>query len=150
MEVLSQVHWVDIDSSDFSDIGSGKEAPSVRPSSKQTDNSSWPLIPTETSPLAAQLTLSIHDIADVYKFEIEGWDESEHIIQFVLEGSDLENLKLEVWNIDQENWEEIDSRANILSNGEIKTTLEVGRGTHFVRVAVLNSTNLTSNSWENT
>ena len=147
LDVLSQVHWIDIAFTDFSDIASGKEAPSVRPSSKQTDNSSWPLIPTETSPLAAQLTLSIHDMADVYKFEIEGWEESEHIIQFVLEGSELENLKLEVWNIDQENWEEVDSRANILSNGEIKTTLEVGRGTHFVRVAVLNSTNLTSNSW---
>jgi len=147
LEVFSKVHWIDVTVSDFSDIQSGKEAPSVRPSTKQTNNSSWPLISKQTSPLEGELTLSIHDTADVYKFEIQGWEESEHIIQFVLEGSELENLKLEVWNIDQETWEVLDTRTNALSNGELKSTLEIGRGTHFVRVAVLNSTNLTSNNW---
>jgi len=145
--VESHVHWIDIEVSDYSDIDSGQEAPSYRPSSSLSVNSSCPLMPKQSAPLEGELTLSIHDTADVYRIEIEGWDESEHVVQIVVEGSDIESLQLVFWNMDQETWSEVDSRAATLANGKIQLALEVSRGTHFFRVSLLNSNNYTQHEW---
>ena len=147
VHVESPVHWVSIDVSDFSDLQSGEEAPSYRPSSSTSKNSSWPHMPKQSAQLEGELTLSIHDTADVYRIEIEGWEESEHMIQIIVEGNSIEVLKLELWSMDQETWSDVESRAAKLANGKIQLAIEVSEGTHFFRVSLLDDTNYTQHDW---
>ena len=143
----SPVHYVNLMVEDFSDFGSGLEAPSVRPLSPQSDNASWPLMNLESGPIEGEMTLAVHDTADVYRLEVNGWFESVHLIRFTLESMHIEQFELEVWNIDQESWDVIDSRRSIYSNGKIQASLEVGPGTHFLRVALVDATNNTPHPW---
>ena len=145
--VESNVHWIVIHVEDFSDIGSGEEAPSYLPSSQSADNSSWPLMPLQSGQIEGQLTLAIHDTADVYRIEIEGWDESEHLVKILVEGSNLELLQLELWSMEQDTWIDEDARTVTLVNGKIQTVLEMSRGTHFFRVSLLDSVNQSNHSW---
>ena len=145
--VESNVHWIVIHVEDFSDIGSGEEAPSYLPSSPSADNSSWPLMPLQSGQIEGQLTLAIHDTADVYRIEIEGWDESEHLVKILVEGSNLELLQLELWSMEQDTWIDEDARTVTLVNGKIQTVLEMSRGTHFFRVSLLDSVNQSNHSW---
>jgi len=147
LHVESPVHWIDIFVLDFSDIDSGEEAPSYRPSSALSANSSWPLMPKQSAQLEGELTLSIHDTSDVYRIEIEGWDESEHVVKIIVEGSNIESLQLEFWNMDQETWSEVESRTATLADGKIQLALEVSRGTHFFRVSLIDSNNYTQHTW---
>jgi len=147
LHVEAIVHWIDIVVTDFSDIDSGEEAPSVRPSSALSENASWPLMPKKSTPLEGELTLSIYDTADVYRIEIEGWDDSEHLIQILVEGSNIETLQLELWSMDQESWSEVDSRTATFANGKIQLAMEVSRGTHFFRISLLDSANQTQHGW---
>ena len=145
--VESDVHWIEIQVSDFGDIDSGEEAPSYIPSSASTDNSSWPLMPLQSGQLEGELTLSILDTADVYRIEIEGWDESEHLVQILVEGSNLEGLQLELWSMEQETWIDEDARTVTLTSGKIQSALEMSRGTHFFRISLLDSANQTDHNW---
>jgi len=145
--VEALVHWIDIVVSDISDIDSGEEAPSFRPSSAMSVNTSWPLMPKQSPQLEGELTLSIHDTADVYRIEIEAWDESKHVVKIIVEGSNIESLQLEFWSIDQETWSEVDSRTATLADGKIQLALELSRGTHFFRISLLDSINYTQHSW---
>ena len=145
--VEAEIHWIEIHVLDISDIQSGEEAPSYRPPSPDSDNSSWPLMPTQSNQISGELTLSIHDTADVYRLEIEGWDESEHLVKVIVEGGNLEVLQLELWSIDQETWSDEDSRTVTLANGKIQTVLEMSRGTHFFRISLLDSENSTLQPW---
>ena len=145
--VESEVHWIEIHVGTFDDINSGEEAPSYLPSSASTENSSWPLMPLQSGQLEGQLTLSIHDTADVYRIEIEGWDESEHLVKILVEGAHLEVLQLELWSIEQETWVDEDARAVTLANGKIQTVLEMSHGTHFFRISLLDSANHTEHQW---
>ena len=145
--VESEVHWIEIQSEDFADIDSGEDAPSYLPASASTENSSWPRMPLQSGQLEGQLTLAIHDTADVYRIEIEGWDKSQHLVKILIEGSNLEVLQLELWSIDQEKWIDEDARTVILVNGKIQTVLEMSHGTHFFRVSLLDSANNTNHSW---
>ena len=145
--VESEVHWIEIHSEDFADIDSGEDAPSYLPASASTENSSWPRMPLQSGQLEGQLTLAIHDTADVYRIEIEGWDKSQHLVKILIEGSNLEVLQLELWSIDQEKWIDEDARTVILVNGKIQTALEMSHGTHFFRVSLLDSANNTNHSW---
>jgi len=147
VHVESPVHWINIDVSDFSDLRSGEDAPSYRPSSSMSDNSSWPQMPKQSAQVEGELTLSIHDTADVYRIEIEGWEESEHIIQIVVEGNSIELLKLELWSMDQETWSDVESRTATLANGKIQLAIEVSQGTHFFRVSLLDAVNYTQHEW---
>ncbi len=145
--VESDVHWIEIQVSDFGDIDSGEEAPSYIPSSASTDNSSWPLMPLQSGQLEGELTLSILDTADVYRIEIEGWDESEHLVKILVEGSNLEGLQLELWSMEQETWIDEDARTVTLTSGKIQSALEMSRGTHFFRISLLDSANQTDHNW---
>ncbi len=147
VHVESPVHWINIDISDFSDLRSGEDAPSYRPSSSMSDNSSWPHMPKQSAQVEGELTLSIHDTADVYRIEIEGWEESEHMIQIVVEGNSIELLKLELWSMDQETWSDVESRTATLANGKIQLAIEVSQGTHFFRVSLLDAANYTQHEW---
>ncbi|MDA8546724.1 hypothetical protein N9Z48_00030 [Euryarchaeota archaeon] len=147
VHLLSPVHYVTVQVEDFSDLGSGLEAPSVRPLSRLSDNSSWPSMSLDSGTIEGEMTLSIHDTADVYKLEVDGWVESEHLVRFTLESMNIEQFELEIWSMDQETWEVIDSRRSTFSNGKIQASLEVGPGTHFLRVALVDATNSTPHPW---
>jgi hypothetical protein len=104
-------------------------------------------MPKQSAQLEGELTLSIHDTSDVYRIEIEGWDESEHVVKIIVEGSNIESLQLEFWNMDQETWSEVESRTATLADGKIQLALEVSRGTHFFRVSLIDSNNYTQHTW---
>jgi len=147
VHLLSPVHYVTVQVDDFSDLDSGLEAPSVRPLSRLSENTSWPIMNLDSGPIEGEMTLSIHDTADVYKLEVNGWFESKHLVQFTLESMAIEQFELEVWSMDQDSWEVIDSRRSTFSNGKIQASLELGPGTHFLRVALVDATNSTPHPW---
>ena len=139
--VEAPVFWLDMYLSDYSDFSSGSEAPSLLPMNVDSDNSSYPLLPIDELVHYAELTLSVHDISDVYKIEIDAWEDSQHLIQITAEG-DVQSLQLEMWDIDQETWLQNDFIETNYSNGKLQTALQVGRGTHFVRVSLIDGEQL--------
>ncbi len=134
--IEAPVFWLDMYLSDYSDFSSGNEAPSLLPMKVDSDNSSYPTLPIDDLVHHAELTLSVHDISDVYKIEIDAWEDSLHLIQITAEG-DVQNLQLEMWDIDQQTWLVNDFIEANYSNGKLQTALQVNRGTHFVRVSLI-------------
>ncbi len=134
--IEAPVFWLDMYLSDYSDFSSGNEAPSLLPMKVDSDNSSYPTLPIDDLVHHAELTLSVHDISDVYKIEIDAWEDSLHLIQITAEG-DVQNLQLEMWDIDQQTWLVNDFIETNYSNGKLQAALQVGRGTHFVRVSLI-------------
>ena len=139
--IEAPVFWVVMFLFDYSDFSSGSEAPSLLPMNVDSDNSSYPLLPIDELVHYAELTLSVHDISDVYKIEIDAWEDSQHLIQITAEG-DVQSLQLEMWDIDQETWLQNDFIETNYSNGKLQTALQVGRGTHFVRVSLIDGEQL--------
>jgi hypothetical protein len=147
--VEAPVFWLDMYLSDYSDFSSGIEAPSLLPLYSHSDNSSYPTLPIDELLHYAELTLSVHDISDVFKIEIDAWEDSLHLIQITAEG-DIQSLKIEMWDMDQESWAEKDFIETNYSNGKLQTALQVGRGTHFVRVSLVDGEqylNSQNSSW---
>jgi hypothetical protein len=147
--IEAPVFWLDMYLSDYSDFASGIEAPSLLPLSSSSDNSSYPALPIDDLIHYAELTLSVHDISDVFKIEIDAWEDSLHLIQITAEG-DIQSLKIEMWDMDQESWAEKDFIETNYSNGKLQTALQVGRGTHFVRVSLVDGEqylNSQNSSW---
>ena len=64
----------------FADLDSGQDAPTVRPSSNNVSNSSWPQLYPPADGIEGELTLAIHDTADVFKIEVTGYESSIHLI----------------------------------------------------------------------
>ena len=147
--IEAPVFWLDMYLSDYSDFASGIEAPSLLPLSSSSDNSSYPTLPIDELLHYAELTLSVHDISDVFKIEIDAWEDSLHLIQITAEG-DIQSLKIEMWDMDQESWAEKHFIETNYSNGKLQTALQVGRGTHFVRVSLVDGEqylNSQNSSW---
>ena len=138
---------VEVGTSQFDDLGSNLEAPSQRPSSPFMNNESWPTLLRDTDPIQGELTLAIHDTADVYKLEITGYEDSIHMVQVSLVGANLEVLQIDMWELDQTTWETIDTRNALRVNGKVQTALELPPGTHFVRVSHNDVSNVTNHSW---
>ena len=138
---------VEVGTSQFDDLGSNLEAPSQRPSSPFMNNESWPTLLRDTDPIQGELTLAIHDTADVYKLEITGYEDSIHLVQVSLVGANLEVLQIDMWELDQTTWETIDTRNALRVNGKVQTALELPPGTHFVRVSHNDVSNVTNHSW---
>lgn len=138
---------VEVGTSQFDDLESNLEAPSQRPSSPFMNNESWPTLLRDTDPIQGELTLAIHDTADVYKLEITGYEDSIHLVQVSLVGANLEVLQIDMWELDQTTWETIDTRNALRVNGKVQTALELPPGTHFVRVSHNDVSNVTNHSW---
>tara|TARA_B100001564_G_scaffold345965_1_gene345222 strand:- start:170 stop:2398 length:2229 start_codon:yes stop_codon:yes gene_type:complete len=138
---------LEVATTQFDDLGSTLEAPSQRPSTPSMNNESWPTLQRDTDPIQGQLTLAIHDTADVYKLEIIGYEDSIHLVQVSLVGANLEVLQIDMWELDQTTWETIDTRNAVRVNGKVQTALELPPGTHFVRVSHNDVSNATNHSW---
>lgn len=138
---------IEVGSTGFSDSGTMFEAPSQLPTNSIASNASWPSLAMDTEPLEGELTLAIHDTADVYKIEVNGYEDSIYLVQVRLMSSHLEHLQLDMWEIDQGTWEAVDTRNAQIINGKIMTVLELPPGTHFVRVSHVDGNNATNHPW---
>ena len=145
LQITGIAFFIEISSEDYSDAGQGIEAPSLSPIFKATDNSSWPTINIDENSLNGQFTLPIFDYSDVYKLEITGWEDSIHFVKFTVEG-DIADCEVELIEKNQETWENKETKVRTLSSGKIEVALEVERGTHFLRISIINSSTF-NHSW---
>ena len=119
------------------DAGWGADAPGFKPLSATSDNSSYPLIPMNGTPFDGELTLFIDDYQDVLRVETTGWNESVHLIDVVVEG-DVYELQVLILNMDQNTWDVLDRASATYSMDKIRITLDVGLGTHFIKIQHVN------------
>ena len=138
---------IEVGTASFRDSGTMVEAPSQLPTNSMVSNASWPSLAMDTEPVEGELTLAIHDTADVYKIEVNGYEDSIYLVQVRLMSSHLEHLQLDMWEIDQAVWEAVDTRNAKIVNGKIVTALELPPGTHFARVSHVDVANATNHSW---
>lgn len=149
ISVEAPVFWLDMYLNDYSDFNSGSEAPSLLPMKFESNNTSYPTLEIDDLVHHGELSLSVHDIADVFKIEINAWQDSLHLIQINAEG-DVQDLQLELWDMDQQTWLSKDSIMANYSNGKLQTALQVGPGTHFVRISLIDGQQYLSdqnNTW---
>ena len=140
----TSVFAVDLITFTFAD-GSGVEAPSYRPVTSEINNSTWPLL-NLTSIQTGEFTLSVHDTADTYRLEVNGWEDSIHYLQFTLDG-DVTGLELQLWDIDQTNGEVLATDITRPVGDELKIGLQVGRGTHYLQLRFQNASTVTTHLW---
>ena len=145
IDISAEVFLVQLSVEDFSDFGQGVEAPSLPPIYLESDNSSWPTIDLEMNSQNGEFTLPIFDHSDVYKIEITGWEDSIHFVKFTIEG-DIEDCEVELIQKNQETWEDKETKVRTFSSGDIQVALELERGTHFLRISIINSS-IYNNSW---
>ncbi|MEC7589959.1 MAG: hypothetical protein VX483_05370 [Candidatus Thermoplasmatota archaeon] len=128
----------------FGDASSGIEAPSLPPILSTTNNSSWPQINVFDTTTTGEFTHSIRDTSDVYRIEIDAWEDSVHFIMLELTG-DINQFEIELIEKNQEDWSESQSKVKTTSLGKLSVAMEVSRGTHFFRVSIIN--NSADTSW---
>ena len=113
------------------------DAPGFKPLSASSDNSSYPLIEMDGSAQDGELTLHKDDYQDILRVETTGWVESVHLVDVVVEG-DIYDLQVTIWNMDQETWDIVDQITATYSMDKIRVSLDVGLGTHFIRIQHVN------------
>ena len=123
----------------------GLEAPAYRPSSLEVNNSSWPLL-NLTSTTTGEFTLSVHDTADTYRLEVDGWLDSIHFVQFSIDG-DVAGLEAQLWDIDQKTGEVLLTDITRPVGDTLSIGLQVGRGTHYVQFRFQNASEATPHLW---
>ena len=121
------------------------EAPSYRPTDEAIDNSTWPVLNlTETS--HGEFTLAVHDTTDTYRLVVDGWAESIHFVQVIVEG-DITGLELQLWDIDQNTGEVLATDITRPVGDQLKIGLQVGRGTHYLQLRFQNASEVTGHLW---
>ena len=121
------------------------EAPSYRPTDEAIDNSTWPILNlTETS--GGEFTLAVHDTTDTYRLVVDGWDESIHFVQVMVEG-DITGLEVQMWDIDQNTGEVLATDITRPVGDQLKIGLQVGRGTHYFQLRFQNASEVTGHLW---
>ncbi len=128
------------------DITIGMDAPNLLPQSNITDNSSWPLIPSDGSTVNAEITLAINDYSDIYRIETTGWPESIHMVQVIIEGN-VSSLVVTIWDMDQKTWQPISSVNATFQTGGIIIASQLGLGTHFLRVEHVDGADAVTGTW---
>ena len=139
ISISADVFYLEIGTINFDDANSGLEAPSLPPILATTDNSSWPVLSVQGSNLIGEFTHSIGDSSDVYKIEIEAWEDSIHFVKIEIEG-DINDFEIELIEKNQEDWSEVDSKVKTTTLGKLSVALELSRGTHFFRISLINTT----------
>ena len=128
----------------FADLA-GLEAPSYRPTDNATDNSSWPVI-NLTDATSGELTLAVHDTTDTYRLVVDGWSESIHFVQFMVDG-DVTSLEVQLWDIDQNTGEVLATDIVRPVGEQLRIGLQVGRGTHYLQLRFQNASEATPHLW---
>ena len=104
-----------------------------------TDNSSWPRIELLQPLTTGEFTNSIRDTSDVYLIEIDAWEDSVHFVMFEIIG-EVNLFELELIEKNQEDWSDAESKIRTAELGRLSVAMEIPRGTHFLRVSMLNNT----------
>ena len=144
LSISADVFYVGLDTVNFDDASSGLEAPSLPPILSTSDNSSWPVLSVQGSNLVGEFTHSIGDSSDVYRIEIDAWEDSIHFIKIEIEG-DINDFEIELIEKNQEDWSEVESKVKTTTLGKLSVALELSRGTHFFRISLINTT--TNSVW---
>ena len=142
--ISADVFYLNIDLIGFDDIGSSLEAPSLPPILASTNNSSWPVLDVKGPNLVGEFTHSIGDTSDVYRIDIDAWEDSIHFVKVEIEGN-INEFEIELIEKDQEDWSEVEAKVRTTTLGKLSVALEMSRGTHFFRISLLNSS--TDNVW---
>jgi len=142
--INTSVFSLDIHLESFSDAN-GLEAPSYVPPNLDTDNTSWPVV-NLSEPANGELTLAVHDTTDTYRIVVDGWEDSIHFVQFVVDGP-IEGLELQLWDIDQTTSETLATDITRPIGDQLKIGLQVGRGTHFLQIRFQNASEATPHLW---
>ena len=119
------------------DAGWGMDAPPLKPMLPSSDNSTYPLIVMDGHAEDGELTLHMGDYQDILRVETTGWNESIHLVGVIIEG-DIYDLEVTIWDIDQKTWNALDEITATYSMNKISASIEVGRGTHFIRIQHIN------------
>lgn len=141
------VFALQVQATEYSDNNRWLEAPSYRPASLEVENSSWPTV-NLTTPGNGQLTLAIHDTVDTYRFVVDGWEDSIHLVQFTITGN-ISGLQAQMWGVDQDTSEHLETSISISTSESLKVSLKVGRGTHYLQISHKNATGVTGHNWGN-
>jgi len=140
----SSVFSLEISTRTFAD-NETLEAPSYRPTDEAIDNSTWPILNlTETT--GGEFTLAVHDTTDTYRLVVDGWDESIHFVQVIVEG-DIAGLEVQMWDIDQNTGEVLATDITRPVGDQLKIGLQVGRGTHYFQLRFQNASEVTGHLW---
>ena len=140
----SSVFSLEISTRSFAD-NETLEAPSYRPTDEAIDNSTWPILNlTETT--GGEFTLAVHDTTDTYRLVVDGWDESIHFVQVIVEG-DIAGLEVQMWDIDQNTGEVLATDITRPVGDQLKIGLQVGRGTHYFQLRFQNASEVTGHLW---
>ena len=140
----SPVFSLEISTRSFAD-NETLEAPSYRPTDEAIDNSTWPILNlTETT--GGEFTLAVHDTTDTYRLVVDGWDESIHFVQVMVEG-DIAGLEVQMWDIDQNTGEVLATDITRPVGDQLKIGLQVGRGTHYFQLRFQNASEVTGHLW---
>ena len=142
--ISANVFHIDLTSTNFDDINSGLEAPSLPPILASTNNSSWPVLDVQGPNRIGEFTHSVGDSSDVYRIEIDAWEDSIHFVKIDIEG-DINAFEIELIEKDQNDWSEVESKTKAITLGKLTVALELSRGTHFFRISMLNAT--TNTAW---
>ncbi|MGB0199998.1 MAG: hypothetical protein ACPF9X_01580 [Candidatus Poseidoniaceae archaeon] len=144
LTISANVFHIDLTSTNFDDINSGLEAPSLPPILASTNNSSWPVLDVQGPNRIGEFTHSVGDSSDVYRIEIDAWEDSIHFVKIDIEG-DINAFEIELIEKDQNDWSEVESKTKTVTLGKLTVALELSRGTHFFRISMLNAT--TNTAW---
>ena len=144
LTISANVFHIDLTSTNFDDINSGLEAPSLPPILASTNNSSWPVLDVQGPNRIGEFTHSVGDSSDVYRIEIDAWEDSIHFVKIDIEG-DINSFEIELIEKDQNDWSEVESKTKTITLGKLTVALELSRGTHFFRISMLNAT--TNTTW---
>ena len=144
LTISANVFHIELASTSFDDIESGLEAPSLPPILASTNNSSWPVLDVQGPNRIGEFTRSVGDSSDVYRIEIDAWEDSIHFVKIDIEG-DINAFEIELVEKDQNDWSEVESKTKTVTLGKLTVALEVSRGTHFFRISMLNTT--TNTAW---
>ncbi len=144
LTISANVFHIELASTSFDDIESGLEAPSLPPILASTNNSSWPVLDVQGPNRIGEFTHSVGDSSDVYRIEIDAWEDSIHFVKIDIEG-DINAFEIELVEKDQNDWSEVESKTKTVTLGKLTVALELSRGTHFFRISMLNTT--TNTAW---
>ena len=77
---------------------------------------------------------------------MDGWEDSIHFVQFVVDGQ-IEGLELQLWDIDQTTSETLATDITQPVSDQLKIGLQVGRGTHYLQLRFQNTSDATPHLW---
>ena len=94
-----------------------------------------PISTTENTPYSGELTLAALDVRDVYLLSVDGWVDSEHRLNIIVDGASQE-LRARVQELDQESLEVLQEFVLTpdLFDSKMDLYITVGPGYHLLEL----------------